>query len=849
MISTPDHNPPRQLALDYVRYTGHNVFLTGNAGTGKTTFLHQLKTLSDKRMIVVAPTGVAAINAGGVTIHSFFQLSFGPQLPDMGKEQGGAPSNRFSRQKINIIRSMDLLVIDEISMVRADLLDGIDRVLRRFRNRELPFGGVQLLMIGDLQQLAPVVKDEEWQLLSRHYDTMYFFSSLALKKTNYVGIELKHVYRQSDQQFIELLNRVRNNNLDDLSGKLLNSRYRPDFQPPEQEGYVTLTTHNHQARRINEARLAALPVPVKVFTATIEGDFPEQAWPTDRELQLKTGAQVMFVKNDPSADKRYFNGKTGILLDASQEVLLVKCPGEDDPIAVEPVEWQNKKYVLDDASAEIKESVTGTFSQYPLKLAWAITIHKSQGLTFDKAIINARDAFAHGQVYVALSRCRTLEGLVLSTMISAQGLTADQQVNHFNRYVRDHEPNEQQLLEARIMYQKQLLDQLFDFRPMQHLLSRLHRLAGDHQNSLEAGLPDIFAGMAAFIKKEMEMVGQRFGRELDQLTTAEAEPQNNAKLQERIKKASAYFLERLQKGVLSVMEALSIDSDNKAVKKSLEESLKAFRQEAFIKKASLEACLKGFQVASLLEARAKASVEKGPAPASRKSAGLPVKESCDHPELLKALRQWRDQLSVEESIPMARILARRSMIEIANTLPGCDDTLQEIYGIGARKAKMYGPAIIRVVEEYCQKHQLSPNKKGFDPFDDSCRKAAKEKIHHSTKMISLELFNQGLSIAEIAGHRSLAPSTIEGHLAEFVKTGEVAIDRLVLPQKQALIREYYHACEDYHFTPAREVLGEQVSYSELKHVLNHLIFTRELDHKESFRDFLARKKDSTKKND
>ncbi|MFO7977512.1 MAG: helix-turn-helix domain-containing protein [Bacteroidales bacterium] len=849
MIPMPDHNPPRQLALDYVRYTGHNVFLTGNAGTGKTTFLHQLKTLSDKRMIVVAPTGVAAINAGGVTIHSFFQLSFGPQLPEISKEEAGAASQRFSRQKINIIRSMDLLVIDEISMVRADLLDGIDKVLRRFRNRELPFGGVQLLMIGDLQQLAPVVKDDEWQLLSRHYDTMYFFSSLALKKTNYVGIELKHVYRQSDQQFIELLNRVRNNNLDDFSRKLLNSRHRPGFQPPEEEGYVTLTTHNHQARRINEARLAALPVPVKELTATIEGDFPEHAWPTDKVLQLKTGAQVMFVKNDPSADKRYFNGKTGILLDASQDVLLVKCPGEDDPIAVEPVEWQNKKYVLDDASAEIKESVTGTFRQYPLKLAWAITIHKSQGLTFDKAMIDAHDAFAHGQVYVALSRCRTLEGLVLSTTISAQGLTADQQVNHFTSYVRDHEPDEQQLLEARIMYQKQLLDQLFDFRPMQYLLKKLHRLAGDHQNSLEAGLSDIFSGMATLIKNEMELVSQRFGRELDRMTTAETEPENNPQLQERIKKASAWFLERLHKGVLSVADALIIDSDNKAVKKALEEALKGFLQEAFIKKASLEACLEGFQVTTLLEARAKASVEKLPASTTRKSAGLPVKEVCDHPELLRALRQWRDQLAVEDSIPLARILARRSMVEIANTLPGCDDTLQEIHGIGAKKARMYGPAIIRVVEEYCQKHHLTINKKAFDPFDDACRKAAKEKIHHSTKMISLEMFNQGLSIREIAGHRSLAASTIEGHLAEFVKTGEIEIDRLVPPDKQALIREYYHACDDYHFTPAREVLGEQVSYSELKHVLNHLIFTRELDHKESFRDFLARKKDTTKKND
>jgi hypothetical protein len=317
-------NPQLQLAFDFVENTGKNVFLTGKAGTGKTTFLQNIRKVTSKRSVVVAPTGVAAINAGGVTIHSFFQLPFGPILPNNADQENPAESrfSRFSKDKINIIRSLDLLIIDEISMVRADLLDGVDQALRRYRNRYKPFGGVQLLMIGDLQQLPPVVKEEEWGLLKSMYSSFFFFGSRALQQTDYVSIELKHIYRQSDQRFIDLLNRIRDNKLDHQTLGKLNERFQPGFIPDEKDGYITLTTHNHQANHINSSRISRLKNTPRTFRARIDGEFAEVAYPTDLELVLKTGAQVMFVKNDPSPEKLFYNGKIGTISEIDDDTVL-----------------------------------------------------------------------------------------------------------------------------------------------------------------------------------------------------------------------------------------------------------------------------------------------------------------------------------------------------------------------------------------------------------------------------------------------------------------------------------------------------------------------------------------------
>ncbi len=445
-------NPELKLAFDFVQYTNRNIFLTGKAGTGKTTFLHKLKETSHKRMVVVAPTGVAAINAGGVTIHSFFQMPFGPILPGRLESSEKSIIQKFNKKKINIIRSLDLLVIDEISMVRADLLDGIDTVLRRYKNKTLPFGGVQMLMIGDLQQLAPIAKDNEWNLLKEHYDTIFFFSSKAYTQSNAISIELKLIYRQQDNNFIKILNEIRDDKLSVESFQELNKRYIPGFSPEKEDGYITLTTHNASANRINDEQLKKIKTKIHTFEAEVNGHFPEYSFPTDQHLKLKVGAQVMFIKNDISPEKLYFNGKIGTIVNIEDHLIYVKSKDEDNQIEVGQVMWDNVKYTINETSKEIEEEVAGSFIQYPLRLAWAITIHKSQGLTFEKAVIDAQAAFAHGQTYVALSRCKTLEGLILSSQISSNGIICDSTVGNFNREVEENQPDEKTLntLKAKI---------------------------------------------------------------------------------------------------------------------------------------------------------------------------------------------------------------------------------------------------------------------------------------------------------------------------------------------------------------------------------------------------------------
>ena len=377
-----ENNPELQLAWQFIENTGTHLFLTGKAGTGKTTFLRKLKELSPKRMVVLAPTGIAAINANGGTIHSFFQLSFAPFVPET-TFNSAQTHYRFSKEKRNIIRSMDLLVIDEISMVRADLLDAVDAALRRYRNRDKPFGGVQLLMIGDLQQLAPVVKDSEWELLNKYYDTPYFFASRALKQTSYVTIELKKVYRQSDTFFLSLLNKIRENKADDEVLNELNRRCHPGFHPSKEEGYIRLTTHNYQAQQVNDRELASLLGRAYRFRAVVEKNFPEYSYPADEVLILKEGAQIMFLKNDTSPEKKYYNGMIGEVISVDETTIMVCGKGSTNQFRLLPEEWTNCKYVLNEETKEITEEVEGTFKQYPVRLAWAITIHKSQGLTFD----------------------------------------------------------------------------------------------------------------------------------------------------------------------------------------------------------------------------------------------------------------------------------------------------------------------------------------------------------------------------------------------------------------------------------------------------------------------------------
>ena len=604
-----EQNSELALAWQFIENTGTHLFLTGKAGTGKTTFLRRLKQESPKRMVVLTPTGIAAINAGGVTIHSFFQIPFAPYVPESSFSTNATYRFRFGKEKINIIRSMDLLVIDEISMVRADLLDAVDEMLRRYRDHHKPFGGVQLLMIGDLQQLAPVVKEEEWQMLKKYYDTPYFFSSLALKQTEYCTIELKTVYRQNDGVFLDLLNRIRENHCDSQVLEALNRRCLPDFQPRKEEGYIRLVTHNYQAQRINNYELEQLPGRSYAFRATIDGKFPEYSYPTDEVLELKKGAQVMFVKNDSSGEHRYYNGMIGEVTAVSASSIEVRAKDSGEDFLLQEEEWANAKYVLDEESKEIVEDIEGTFRQFPLKLAWAITIHKSQGLTFERAIIDASSSFAHGQTYVALSRCKTLEGLVLSAPLSARAVISDREVDRFTETARRNEPDEQRFHSLQRAYFHELLTGLFDFQPLEQVLQHYVRLIDEH-------LYKLYPNQLTAYKEEMERfrekvikVAQKFGMQYNRLIDAAQNYATDKTLQERIVAGAKYFKKEMEPQYLALIGDHVLATDNKELKKQLSKAKEELNT-IFLQKDDLLAYAieNGFHTADFLRQKAVLSI-------------------------------------------------------------------------------------------------------------------------------------------------------------------------------------------------------------------------------------------------
>lgn len=426
-------NRELDIARFIVEKTDSNIFLTGKAGTGKTTFLKDVKKYTKKTHIVLAPTGVAAVNASAMTIHSFFQFGFGPYVKGISEPEG---NYMMRREKRELIKSLELIIIDEISMVRADVLDHINDELQRIRRNSEPFGGVQLLMIGDLQQLPPITPDNELEILKPHYDSMYFFDSKSLRNSDYYCIELKSVYRQTDQRFIDILNRVRTGNVTHSDLDELNSHHVADFRPAQGDNYIQLVTHNRMADAISQREMAALSADTFMFDAKVTGTFPEDAFPTSRQLEIKKGAQVMFVKNDP--DKRFINGMLGEVEEVSDDSIRVRLSGKDNIVKVEPTAWENIRYHMNEETHQIESTKIGSFMQYPIKPAWAITIHKSQGLTFDKAVIDAHEAFSPGQAYVALSRCRSLDGMVLSEKLTQRAIITDSIVDEYmNGAVQD----------------------------------------------------------------------------------------------------------------------------------------------------------------------------------------------------------------------------------------------------------------------------------------------------------------------------------------------------------------------------------------------------------------------------
>ncbi len=600
-----ESNKELELAWEYAEYTGVSIFLTGKAGTGKTTFLRQLRERSAKSMVVVAPTGVAAINAGGVTIHSFFQLPLSPYVPGSDYQD----KFNFSKDKLRILRSIDLLVIDEISMVRSDLLDAIDNALRKYRRCSKPFGGVQLLMIGDLQQLAPVVTPQDEILLRPYYSTPYFFGSHALAQINYVTIELAKIYRQQNEQFVKLLNNVRDNCVNKSDLALLQSRLNPTFRPEANSGYIRLTTHNATADNYNNEELARIKQPICRYRAAVKGTFPEYSYPTAESLELKIGAQVMFIKNDPSSEKRYYNGKIGHVVYADPQMVKVQCPGDSEPIDVTPQVWENAKYTVNEETNKVETEVQGTFAQMPLRLAWAITIHKSQGLTFDKVIIDAGAAFAPGQVYVALSRCKTLEGIVLATSIGTAQMGGDPMVDSYiaNQGVAAAQ-SVAQLPAIKRDYYRHLLVDMFDFSDVVTLQTGLTRQLSQVYRHTFPNETLQQQNIELSLREQVIAVADKW---IAMLSTLPYEQLVDAAFQARVGNSAIYFKNQLVEIFgTSLHDAAKVRTDNKKANQRVSDLLADLRQTLDKNVFLLTEIAKiGFSVSNYLQSKQRAVLE------------------------------------------------------------------------------------------------------------------------------------------------------------------------------------------------------------------------------------------------
>ena len=584
---------PQELAYHYVQHTNRCIFLTGKAGTGKTSFLRRLKEECPKQLAVVAPTGVAAINAEGVTIHSLFQLP--PQLfipTDEARRQLFAEM-QMRANKQRVLRNLELLVIDEVSMVRADLLDTIDAVLRHFKHRPtIPFGGVQLLVIGDLFQLSPVVREEEWRLLQAFYDGPYFFQARVFRELKPVYIEFERVYRQTNMEFLSILNQVRNNALTPQSFAMLNSRVRSlgDQEFRTLEGAITLSTHNSKVDAINQREMDALNGKEYTYKATITDTFPDSMFPIDEQLTLKVGARVMFIKNDSSTDKLYYNGKLGVVTSLSKQAINVLCD-DGTEVNVHKELWENIRYNADSGSDLLQTEIIGTFTHYPLRLAWAITIHKAQGLTFDQLIIDAEDAFAAGQVYVALSRCRSLDGLTLLTPIPTRALTNAREVLQFTDNQDSLQTIEQNLQPAQQEYLTTLLCALFDFKEHTEQLYALQRMA-NNMTSLQIPPNQYITDLISPLL-DLHRVGERFQQQIRQLMYHN----QFDKLQERLLAASQYYAPQIYQ-LLKAMTDCPLRSNNQSDSTQLKQSIldiyaalsrKAYLQSQLAQEVTVEA--------------------------------------------------------------------------------------------------------------------------------------------------------------------------------------------------------------------------------------------------------------------
>lgn len=826
---TPDtDNEMFQLAAQLVNQTNRNIFLTGKAGTGKTTFLKYILDNCPKQIAVVAPTGVAAINAGGVTIHSFFQLplqSYAAESP--GRDPEGKIINRhellsrlrINREKRKVFGQLELLIIDEVSMVSSDVMDAVDAVLRYVRRRPYElFGGVQVLMIGDLFQLPPVRKEDVWERLYAYYKSNFFFDSHAIQEQLPLYIEFNKIYRQRDEAFISLLNQVRNNALDAAGMGILESRFEAGLHTntDAHDGYIILTTHNHTAREINTAALSRIEAKPFSYTAAVEDDFNESAYPADEILELKEGAQVMFIKNDSDQSKRFYNGKIGIVSKLEKDKVWVKCKTDSSEIEVKREKWENIRYTLNKGTQLMEPHVIGAFSQFPLRLAWAITIHKSQGLTFEKAVIDAGRAFEGGQVYVALSRCTSLEGMILKTRINANRLSVNEHVMRFFNYCTSNaETLKNDLGLARREYQRSMLVSTFDISGVLNTANELQQYLQEHSSSFAAETAPWLAERIA----ELNLVqdhARRFQNWIHAQFRLPIAPEDNALLQQKIKDAIAHF-EKYFSDIINKLTHSPVQTDSRQHAKEYNDavreictglSLKQFLFQGFGGRLDIDAW----------HSRKRRFITPAFAVNAYAGASSQKTESA-HPELYIELKTLRDAICAQEQIPIYYVAGSVTLNEMTRYLPLTLADLRKINGFGDAKIKKYGNDFLEIIVAYCEEkglasliHEKKEKKEKKEKEDTTGKKS-------DTHALSYQMYREGKNIAEIAKERNLTVQTIEGHLSKYIQSGELDIAGFVSSEKTALIEAALKDFNGGSITPIKQELGDDISFGEIRMVM------------------------------
>ena len=683
-------------AKDIILNTDTTLFVTGRAGTGKTTLLRYVAESSQKNTVVVAPTGIAAINAGGVTIHSFFKLPFAPFIPSVIEAKKLIAGQKMRAEFRSVIRSVDMIIIDEVSMLRADILDAIDVVLRHYRNSKFPFGGVQMVFFGDMYQLPPVCVNDEWFILKDYYSTPYFFSAKVFEKQEIVCLELDKIFRQRDADFVEILNQVRNNNISKENFNRLNDRYNPDFDLENNQDFVVLTTHNAVSDDINESRLIDIDSKTFIFDAAIKGDFPEYLYPVEQQIVLKKGARVMFTANDHiNPERLYYNGKMGTVVELEDNNVYVTCDGEDDPIQVNYETWENNTFSYNRKENSVDVKTIGTFTQLPLRLAWAITIHKSQGLTFQKVAIDAANSFTSGQVYVALSRCTSLDGIVLLSPINSNSIMVDSRIQRFskNNFNED-------LLPDFVNRKKRdtlcnMLIKLFSFNLLEVAVLDLKGYVTEFRADFSDYTPEMVENILSIVQ-DLSDVGTRFAVQLRKITNAN----DFSLLNSRVNDAKKYFLQRLET-LEKAMDITNVSTKKKErankFSKFLNEVNKNLQETLFFLK-NLDDNISVEQFYMLRHEFVVEKVNYNIYEEEKEDANEQTVDSELIAVIYSKLMAWRNDLAKELDIPSYLIFKKDTIMEMAQKMPDAKDKLLKINGVGKVKAGKYGQQCIDIIK-------------------------------------------------------------------------------------------------------------------------------------------------------